>query len=64
MKTNIAIVVPTFNRPHCLMRLLDALAKAEYAQNTDLFISIDDATVQTKTVAIAEEYPWAFGSKK
>jgi len=64
MKTNIAIVVPTYNRPHCLMRLLDALAKADYSQNTDLFISIDDASVQTATVAIAEQYPWAFGSKK
>jgi hypothetical protein len=64
MKTNIAIVVPTFNRPHCLMRLLAALAKAEYSENTDLYISVDDAQKQLETVATAEQFHWAFGSKK
>ncbi len=64
MKTNIAIVVPTFNRPHCLLRLLNSLANAAYSQNADLYISIDNADQQLETIDVAERFVWKYGTKK
>jgi len=63
MNPTFAIVVPAYNRPHCLVRLLNSIAKANYTQSVDLIISVDDATTQFATVHEAKYFEWQFGNK-
>ena len=63
-----AIVVPAYNRPHALARLLDSLASASYPQNISvpLVISIDmeNRAVNEKVRSVAESFHWQYGPKK
>lgn len=65
---NPAIVIPCYNRPGALNRLLSAVKKAKYPQDSEVFlhISIDrrehghDPSVRQ----VAEEFDWQFGEKR
>lgn len=59
-----AIVIPAYNRPRCLQRLLQGVAGAHYpaGQSITLVISID--TSGSNDVAeVAEGFEWLFGQK-
>ncbi len=60
---NVPIVIVAFNRPDSLKRLLFSLKKAEYPQNVDLIISIDQGDNED-VIKIAEEFVWDYGEKK
>lgn len=60
----IGIVVITYNRDHCLLRLLDILNKADYgADLVDLIISVDYCP-NTKAYNVANNFEWKHGIKK
>lgn len=63
-----AIVVPAYNRPHALKRLLGALAAANYPQNlkVPLVISIDPENGMPHQIvrAVAEAFHWQYGPKE
>lgn len=63
-----AIVIPAYNRPHTLARLLDSLAAANYPQDlkVPLVISIDPENgVPNQSVrAVAESFHWQYGPKE
>ncbi len=66
-RTNIAVVVVTFNRPHSLNRLLSSIAQAYYPiSDIPLIISIDyqDSEAHNEVVKIAEEFEWKYGEKR
>ncbi|OWY25054.1 hypothetical protein C7N43_33745 [Sphingobacteriales bacterium UPWRP_1] len=62
-----AIVVPAYNRPACLQRLLQAVAVAHYPHRNEaevtLVISIDHAAQNESVVQIAQNFIWPFGAK-
>ncbi len=64
MANNPALVVPAFNRPASLSRLLDALAKAHYDVPPVLIISIDYSVDYTSVLqTLAQSFLW-HGEKK
>ena len=59
------IVVPAYNRPDSLRRMLDSLAAAEYPPNVGLVISIDPGGENGRAVRqIAQQFPWPHGAKE
>lgn len=59
------IVIPAYNRPHSLHRLLRSLAKAVYPPDVQLIISVDVGGVHEKAVVqVAKEFTWAHGKKE
>lgn len=66
-KTSITpIVVVAYNRPDCLLRILNSLAQADYTgfQNIPLIISIDYHSDNGKVLTVAENFVWKYGEKK
>ncbi|MFW6047621.1 MAG: glycosyltransferase [Candidatus Woesearchaeota archaeon] len=63
--SKIIIVIPTYNRPNSLKRLLCSIAQAKYPHNTviDLTISCDYSGTN-ECINIADEFNWTFGQKK
>jgi hypothetical protein len=65
---NPAIVVPAYNRPQALNRLLCALKKAKYPRDSELIlhISIDrgESEHDQGVLRVAEEFDWEFGEKR
>jgi len=58
-----AIVIPAYNRPRCLQRLLDLVAQANYPNRLiTLIISIDPSPVQ-EVLTIAQNFNWKHGYK-
>src|SRR5688572_10825284 len=58
-----AIVIPAYNRPASLQRLLDSLRKAEIPHEVKLVISIDQGG-PAGVKQLAENFAWPFGEKK
>lgn len=59
------IVVPAYNRPHSLRRLLHSLAAAEYPPDVSLIISIDAGGANGRLVRqAAEQFDWPHGRKQ
>lgn len=59
------IVVPAYNRPGSLQRLLDSLAAADYPPDVRLIISIDAGGANGRTVhQIAQQFNWPHGAKE
>ena len=60
-----AIVCPAYNRPHCLQRLLNSIAKGKYPNgiNIPLVISLDKSD-NTAVLKIASDFDWQYGTKK
>ncbi len=58
------IVIPAYNRPNTLSRLLRSVANADYEgyDNVQLIISVDKSD-NTETSRIAEEFKWNHGEK-
>ena len=65
MNSSTPIVVVAFNRPHCLSRILESLAAAQYDDFNDipLIISIDKHSDNQSVLTIAHEFKWNFGKK-
>ena len=63
-----AIVIPAYNRPHTLARLLDSLAAASYPpdRKVTLVISIDpeNGVPHQSVSAVAESFDWPYGPKE
>lgn len=59
----IAIVIPSFNRPQALQRLLNSLYNARYSEDVDLIFSIDFSGNDDVKI-VAEKCMWRFGNKK
>ncbi|OWY26123.1 hypothetical protein C7N43_36385 [Sphingobacteriales bacterium UPWRP_1] len=63
-----AIVVPAYNRPACLQRLLQGIAAANYPHQetlpVPLVISIDHSPHNEQVIAIAQGFEWRFGPKE
>jgi len=63
-----AIVIPAYNRPYTLSRLLTSLNTASYPPdvNVPLVISIDlyNGTPNHEVLKVAQDFPWAHGSKE
>lgn len=59
------IIIPAYNRPHSLQRLLNSLAQSNYVgyKNIQLIISVDYSG-SSETAKIAEQFIWQFGNKK
>ena len=59
-----AVVIPAFNRPKSLLRLLRSLDKGDYPLNhsIELIISIDGGG-DHEVLRIAKEFNWNFGTK-
>src|SRR5687767_8665947 len=60
---NPAIVVPAYNRPASLLRLLESLLGANIPPEVTLVISIDKGGPEA-VVRLAENFSWPFGDKK
>lgn len=64
MKAKITIIVVGYNREDSIQRVLDSLAKAQYAYSgVRLLISIDHSE-NKKVVQTAERFKWKYGEKK
>lgn len=64
---NPAIIIPCFNRPISVQRLLDSLTSAHYPSlNIDLIISVDfeKTADRDKVVQIVKYFEWNYGSKQ
>ena len=63
-----AIVVPAYNRPHALARLLNSLAAANYRHDlkVPLVISVDpeNGISNQKVRTVAESFHWPYGPKE
>lgn len=58
-----AIVAIGYNRPECMLRLLNSLARAEYDQSIPLIISLDNCG-NNSVKNIADEFIWCHGEKR
>lgn len=59
-----AIVAVGYNRPHCMKRLLESIAKAEYeTDDITLVISIDESNRSNEVEAVAKDFVWEHGKK-
>lgn len=59
------IVVPAYNRPASLQRLLDSLQQANYPSNVRLVISLDSGGKnQAEVKEVADQFHWAHGKKE
>ena len=63
-----AIVIPVYNRPHTLTRLLDSLAAADYPSDfkVPLVISVDqeNGASNQSVRTVAESFHWTYGPKE
>lgn len=59
-----AIIIPAYNRPASLERLLSSLDKVECPGPVPLVISIDGAAANPETVAAARRFVWRHGNKE
>lgn len=59
------IVVVAYNRPDCLLRILNSLGLADYAsfRNIPLIISIDYHKDNAEVLKVAEKFVWKYGEK-
>ncbi len=67
MKSNPAIIVIGYNRPHSLRRLLRSLSQANYPDSdVPLVLSIDysDTELGDAVRRLAQEFEWAHGNKR
>lgn len=60
---NPAIVIPCYNRPQSLKRLLYSLQNSMYPQGAPLVFSIDKSE-NDAVFKIATDFPWPFGEKE
>lgn len=58
----IPIIIPCYNRPQSLTRLLNSLSQGVYNVNVPLYISIEGDPSED-VIKIANEFIWAFGKK-
>ena len=60
----LAIIIPTYNRPKSLKRLLYSLSYADYSnhKNIDLIVSCDHSG-DDNCIKVAENHDWLYGSK-
>ncbi len=59
----LAIVIPTYNRPQCLQRLLKGIGDAYYPnQSIPLLISIDPSN-NPDVLNVAQSFQWTYGQK-
>ncbi len=59
------LILPAYNRPHSLQRLLNALAAADYPPDVRLIISIDAGGENGRLVQqIAHQFEWTHGKKE
>lgn len=66
MKVSTTIIIPAFNRPKSLQRLLDSLENAIYPKHSiKLLISIDyeDSKARQQVCHLAEHFNWKYGEK-
>lgn len=58
-----AIVIPCYNRPHSLNRLLKSLAKGHYSSKADLVLSIDGGG-PVEVNEVVQAFDWPYGEKR
>ena len=58
----ICIVTVAYNRPDCLLRLLDSLKRADYPEPVPLIISVDKSDTDS-VEHLADEFVWPYGEK-
>lgn len=64
MSTNSAIIIPGYNRPIALKRLLSSIDKADFhSKEIDLIISLDKSDTD-ECQQVAAEFDWKFGAKR
>lgn len=59
-----AIVIPCYDRPESLKRLLSTILAGEHSHATDLVISIDKSAQQSAVEAVAQACEWPYGELK